>query len=199
MSTWQTDGKLSGRSIIYGLQAERTFNNLYRKNNLSDVENASTAAQNIGALESANNLSDLGSASTARSNLDVYSTSEADSAFLEDTDSKNIPIATAVFDGTASGDMLSGYGFSGRAPKNDCTRNAAGDYTLQIGLGNTPADSFIVDLSVRDSSLTASDSRDIRVVGISYNVADIRMEIDVQVTDGTSLVDVDRFYCTVRL
>lgn len=47
---------------------------LLAANNLSDVADASTSAQNIGALEAANNLSDLANAATARTNLGVPAT-----------------------------------------------------------------------------------------------------------------------------
>jgi hypothetical protein len=42
---------------------------LLAANNLSDVADASTAAQNIGALEAANNLSDVASGATSRANI----------------------------------------------------------------------------------------------------------------------------------
>lgn len=42
---------------------------LLAANNLSDVADASTSAQNIGALEAANNLSDVDTPATARANI----------------------------------------------------------------------------------------------------------------------------------
>lgn len=131
---------------------------LLAANNLSDVADPSTAAQNIGALEAANDLSDVADAATARDNIGLTddaagraTLSISDSVALRDIDLDIDNTDVVRYVATKAGTLT-----SIRTVTNGAL--ATGDATVTAAINGTPVTNGVVTIAQAGSAADDVDS-----------------------------------------